>query len=215
MTAMEKREMEIELKFLIDEGFTRDKIFNDKHLQEISEDGSIETIPMKAIYFDTEEKDLLRKEMAYRVRYEDGRIIATLKWGGSAEDGLHVRGELNVPVDEEFIKNPQAEIFQGSAIYDEILQAVGEKKLIPVMKMEFVRKQVQVDTGKSISVVSYDEGEIQTDKGNAPISELEIELYSGDQQDMIALGTELATRYNLKAGNKSKFQRGLELLGLI
>ena len=207
--------MEIELKFLIDEEFTRDKIFNDKHLQEISEGSEIETIPMKAIYFDTEEKDLLKKEMAYRVRYEDGRIIATLKWGGSAEDGLHMRGELNVPVDRDFVKNPDITVFQESAIYEEILQAAGEKKLIPVMEMEFVRKQVQIDTGKSISVVSYDEGEIRTAGGSAPISELEIELYSGDQQDMIRLGTELATRYNLKAGNKSKFQRGLELLGYI
>ena len=206
--------MEIEFKFLIDEEFTRDKIFNDKHLQEISEDGTVETILMKAVYFDTEEKDLLKKEMAYRIRFEDERTVATLKWGGKAEDGLHVRGELNVPVDREFVRHPEIDIFQGSAIYQEIVRAVGDKKLIPVMEMEFIRKQVQIDTGKSISVVSYDEGEIRTSAGNAPISELEIELYSGDQEDMIALGNQLATRYNLKAGNKSKFQRGLELLGV-
>jgi len=88
------------------------------------------------------------------------------------------------------------------------------QRLMPVMEMEFVRKQMHVDTGKSISVVSCDEGEIRTAVGSAPISEVEVELYSGDQEDMIALGRELAAKYNLQAGNKSKFQRGLELLGL-
>ena len=83
------------------------------------------------------------------------------------------------------------------------------------MEMEFVRKQMHIDTGKSISMLSYDEGEIRTTCGNAPISELEIELYSGDQEDMIALGSELASKYNLEPGNRSKYQRGLELLGIL
>ena len=60
-----------------------------------------------------------------------------------------------------------------------------------------------------------DEGEIKTAKGNAPILELEIELYTGDQEDMVALGRKLEEKYHLKQGNKSKYQRGLEILGLI
>ena len=65
-----------------------------------------------------------------------------------------------------------------------------------------------------VDVLSFDEGEIRTAGGTAPISEVEVELYSGDQDDMIALGKELAAKYNLTPGNKSKYQRGLELLGL-
>ena len=169
---------------------------------------------MKAVYYDTEEKDLLKKMYAFRVRYEDARPVATMKWGGGAEEGLHQRGELNVTVNEVFSECPNVDIFKGSEIYEEIAEAVGEKPLIPVMEMEFVRKQMHVDTGKSISVVSFDEGEIRTAGGTAPISEVEVELYSGDQDDMIALGKELAAKYNLTPGNKSKYQRGLELLGL-
>lgn len=207
--------MEIELKYLVDEAFTRDRIFNDKHLRDLADEGTIETIPMHAVYFDTKDKALLKKEMAFRVRYEDVRLVATLKWGGNYEEGLHVRGELNVPVEEAFLEAPTADIFKGSAIYEEISRTVGEEPLVPVMEMDFVRKQMQIDTGKSISVVSYDEGEIKTSAGNAPISELEIELYSGKQEDMIALGKEIAAKYNLQEGSKSKYQRGLELLGLV
>jgi len=206
--------MEIELKFLIEEEFTRERIFEDHHLRKLAGEEALEIIPMKAVYYDTEEKDLMRSGFAFRVRYEDARPVATMKWGGGAEDGLHRRGELNVTVNEDFAECPDMNIFRGSEIYEELADTVGEKPLIPVMEMEFVRKQMHVDTGKSISVVSCDEGEIRTAVGSAPISEVEVELYSGDQEDMIALGRELAAKYNLQAGNKSKFQRGLELLGL-
>ncbi len=206
--------MEIELKFLIEEEFTRERILEDHHLRKLAGEEALEIIPMKAVYFDTEENDLMRSGFAFRVRYEDARPVATMKWGGGAEDGLHRRGELNVTVNEDFAKCPDMNIFRGSEIFEKLADTVGEKTLIPVMEMEFVRKQMHVDTGKSISVVSCDEGEIRTAGGSAPISELEVELYSGDQDDMIALGNELAAKYNLQAGNKSKFQRGLELLGL-
>ena len=169
---------------------------------------------MRAIYLDTEDGSLRKKEMAFRVRLEDERRIATLKWGGSAEGGLHVRGELNVPVDKDFVQNPSMEVFRGSEIYEEIAEAVGNKKLVPVMEMEFTRRQMRVDTGKSISVVSLDDGVIRTAKGEVPIAELEVELYSGDQEDMMHLGEELAAKYNLVPSNHSKFQKGLMLLGL-
>ena len=207
--------MEIELKFLVEEELTRERIFQDHHLKQMEEEGSLEIIPMRAIYFDTEDHALQKKRMAFRVRYEDGRPVATLKWGGGAEDGLHQRGELNVTVSADFAQNPDVGIFQGSEIYDEICEAAGNRTLVPVMEMDFLRKQIHVDTGKSISVVSYDEGVIRTVGGNALISELEIELYSGSQDDMIALGRELAVKYNLKPGNKSKYQRGLELMGIL
>ena len=206
--------MEIELKFLVEEELTRERILQDDHLRKLAGEEALEVIPMKAVYYDTEEKDLLKKMYAFRVRYEDVRAVATMKWGGGAEEGLHQRGELNVTVNEVFSECPNVDNFKGSENYEENAGAVGEKPLIPVMEMEFVRKQMHVDTGKSISVVSFDEGEIRTAGGTAPISEVEVELYSGDQDDMIALGKELAAKYNLTPGNKSKYQRGLELLGL-
>ena len=205
--------MEIELKYLVDDEFTRERILHDAHLMKMSDDEEVETIPMKAVYYDTEDKALLRKQFAFRVRYEDVLPVATMKWGGGAENGLHQRGELNVTVNEEFAAAPNVDIFRGSEIYEEIQETAGGRTLIPVMEMEFVRQQVHVDTGKSISVVSCDLGEIRTAGGNAAISEVEVELYSGDQEDMIALGNELAAKYNLKPGDKSKYQRGLELLG--
>ena len=208
-------EMEIELKYLLRDNLAKDRILNDKHLLEIKDSSCDETIQMKAVYFDTEEGDLRRLQIALRARFENEKVVVTLKWKGSAKDGLHVRGELNVLSDTGYLEHPTVDIFKGSEIYDELLAAVSDKKLMPVMEMDYVRKAIQVDTGKSISVVSLDEGTIHTSKGDDEILEVEVELYSGDQEDMVALGGELAAKYNLETSDKSKYQRGLELLGVI
>lgn len=209
----QEEKMEIELKYLFEDETLKDAIFNDKYIQKIMDEGSEAVIPMRAIYVDTADGALMEKEMAFRARFEGSKCVATLKWGGSAEDGLHVRGELNVAVEEDFADNPTIEVFKGSEIYEEIAAAVGDEKLVPVMEMDYVRREARVDTGYSISVLSVDEGKIKTAKGDLPILELEIELYTGDKEDMIALGRKLEEKYRLKRGNRSKYQRGLELLG--
>lgn len=204
--------MEVELKFLVEDKIARDRVLQDKYLESIVQEGSKEEIQMKATYFDTWDTDLCKEKIALRVRFENGNPVATLKWGGSSENGLHVRGELNVHVEEDFAESPTLEVFRGSDIYDDLIKVAGQKKLVPLMDVDCVRKQMMVDTGKSISVVSLDVGQVITSKGTYDISELEIELYSGDCDDMIELGRNLAAKYNLKESNISKFQRGLDIL---
>ena len=206
--------MEIELKYYLGDNLAKDRILDDKHLAEMRNPEGDETLQMRAIYFDTAEGDLRNKKIALRVRWENEHIMVTLKWKGSAVDGLHVRGELNVPADEAYLAEPNVEIFRGSEIFEELEEAAGGKKLVQVMEMDFLRKSIQVDTGASISVISVDEGMIRTAKGDAAILEVEVELYSGNQEDMIALSEELADKYNLIPCDVSKYQRGLELLGL-
>lgn len=57
-----------------------------------------QTVFMKATYFDTDDFDLSRNDMAYRIRCEDDNLIACLKWGGKNEGALHTREEINIPV---------------------------------------------------------------------------------------------------------------------
>ena len=57
---------------------------------------ALEVIDMKAVYFDTDDLDLRKAGIAYRVRYENDRITATVKWDNKVEDGLHSREEFNL-----------------------------------------------------------------------------------------------------------------------
>ncbi len=70
-------------------------------MSKIKDKNSDEEIEMHAVYFDTEDRRLYREGMAFRVRKEGNKLVATLKWNGTSEDGMHKREEINVPVDDE------------------------------------------------------------------------------------------------------------------
>ena len=205
--------MEIELKYAIDHESVAEEIFQDPYIRMIKDKQTEESIDMHAVYFDTEDRRLYREGIAFRVRKEGDIMQATLKWNGSSEDGMHKREEINAPVDDaEKLNTPDVEIFAQSEMCEVLKGLVGQRKLLPMMETDIVRHQVRIDTGKSISELSVDKGEVRANGKSAPILEMEIELFSGDEEDMKALGEELAKKFGLRAENISKFKRGLDLM---
>ena len=204
--------MEIELKYLVDNEETMKQIFQDLRLIKIMDKNSEEEIEMRAVYFDTEDRRLYREGIAFRVRQEGNKIVATLKWDGSSEDGMHKREEINVPVVDKEKLIPRHSYIRRSEMSQVLCDVVGKRTLKPLMEVNFIRRQMRLDTGKSISELSVDQGEIVCGNKTAPISELEIELYSGDEKDMKALGSRIAKEYGLIPENESKFKRGLDLM---
>lgn len=205
--------MEIEMKYGIKDKELAETIWEDADLVKIREEDSVEKVYMKATYFDTEDHILSKNDIAFRVRMEGKRIIASLKWNGECEEGLHTREEINVPVNDEacFI-DPKPEIFKESEPGRKMMELIEGKKLTSLLETSFLRSRFRIDSGKSISEVAIDVGEIITNFGNLPICELEIELFSGDQEDMKKIGQKLEEKYNLTYENRSKYARGLELL---
>ncbi len=205
--------MEIELKYLIRDESDIERIFQDPYLLKIKDQKTDEEIEMHAVYFDTEDRRLYREGIAFRVRKEGNRLVATLKWNGSSEDGMHKREEINIPVDDEKkLHTPDIRIFDQSEMCEVLEKVVGKRTLLPVMDIFFKRRQMRLDTGKSICELSVDQGEIVCCGRTAPISELEIELYSGDEADMTELGQTIAEKYQLRTEDTSKYKRGLDLM---
>jgi len=89
----------------------------------------------------------------------------------------------------------------------------GKQKLEPVLSMDFERRQVRVDTGNSISVLSFDDGKISAGGKTIPIMEMEIELYSGSEDELKEYGHKIADKYELEPEDRSKFARGYALFG--
>ena len=104
--------MEIELKYSIEDDSIIRSIMEDRILTSIEKKNSRETLAMHAVYFDTADGDLRKNHIAFRIRLEGSRYIATLKRRSTAEAGLHRREEINAPVtDHDFIENPSISIF--------------------------------------------------------------------------------------------------------
>ena len=172
----------------------------------------VEVIDMHAAYFDTEDFDFRKRGIAYRIRQEDDRCTATIKWDVNVKEGLHRREEFNLVVnDDRFVLNPNIDIFVSSDAYDVLLDAAGDKPLKPTISMDYQRKQFKVDTGRSISCISLDEGVIHHIDGHTiPISELEIEWYYGAEEDFMDLAYRIQSKYGLVSEDRSKLQRAFE-----
>ena len=158
--------VEIELKYAIPDKNTAEMIWQDQYLAAMEESGSREKLTFKAVYFDTDDGILASNDIAFRVRLEGQRVVATLKWSGKSDGPLHAREEINVPIDgEACLIMPDPAIFKGSDIGQLMLKLIGGKQLSGIMDVGFLRRRLRVDTGKSIIEVSVDTGEISADMG--------------------------------------------------
>ena len=200
--------METEFKYILNDPSVFDTIVEEAGSSKLGLD-SVEIIDMHAVYYDTEDFDFRNRGIAYRIRQEDDRCTATIKWDIDVSGGLHRREEFNLVVnDERFAEHPDIEIFVSSDAYDVLKDAAGSKKLVPTISMDYQRRQFKVDTGKSISCISIDEGVIHHVDGHiVPVSELEIEWYYGDEDDFMALAKRVQEKYGLKTEDRSKLQR--------
>ena len=208
--------MEIELKYSAEEE-------QGSRLLEDMASGSGEVlreISMKAIYYDTEDRALKDRRLTYRIRKVGDRSVLTIKYGRGSDkgrDGLHKREEINVPVPDDFIEKPGIDVLEDTPVYKEFDKAVGGqysddlgimlpvKKLMPVITMEFLRREIKVSFGTdSSAILSYDKGNIYAGDKKTEISEVEIELFEGNEDDLTAFGDEISKKYGLKPLNKSK-----------
>ena len=207
--------MEIELKYGIGSKDTAIRIWKDPYLKSIEEPDTRETLTMKGVYFDTEDHDLMKNDIALRIRQEGSRIVAALKWNDNSEGNLHKREEMNVAVtDEAQLERPNIVVFEDSDIGKDLIKLVGGKKLKKMMVVDVVRRRFRVEENNTLMEISIDTGEIITEKGNEPVLEIELELFTGEDSQLMDLGNRLAEQYGLVSEKRSKYLRGIRLLGV-
>ena len=204
--------MEIELKYSIPDQGIIDQMWRREVFEKYGTVDRDTTIPMTATYYDTEEGSLSAVDAAFRIRKEGGHFVATLKWNDTVQDGLFEREELNINVEEQQCENPTLSVFSESGITEELIARVGGQPLRPTIKTDFIRHIMRIDTGTSIFEADLDTGTILAGSRTLTICELEIELYTGSREEMEKIGKDIAKRFGLVPGVKSKYQRGLEAL---
>ena len=204
--------MEQEMKYAIASKELSDKIWENSLVTKYGDETTRESLVMKAVYFDTEDMVLAQNNMTVRVRGEGDHKFATLKWGGCSTNGFHERNEINIPVNDESFIAPSAKMFKDSEDGHTLLEFVGDKALINLLEMRFLRRKVRLNYGSSLVELAIDYGDIITDNGNKPILELELELLVGNVDDLKQLGEEFVKEYSLIPENRSKFARGLAKL---
>ena len=149
--------MEIELKYLIEDEETQKKLWDPSVFGKYGEVDLHAETNMRAVYYDTEDGLLRSVDAAFRIRKENDRYVATLKWGGTSDEALHEREELNLPLCEKSdAEEPSLKVFAESEKGRELIELAGERKLIPTVETSFTRRTMRIDTGKTICEAALD-----------------------------------------------------------
>lgn len=160
------------------------------------------------IYYETDDNQLRRWDMGLRIRGVDQRYEMTLKAAGKTVGGLHQRPEYNVDLTEPQldIARLPAEIWpQGTDI------AALQSRLQPLFSTHFQREAWLVQFGDSEIEVAFDRGEVAAGEFSEPLYEVELELKSGQRDDMLKFAEALVTMGGLRLGSLSKAARGYQL----
>ncbi len=212
--------MEVELKYAIADEASADRIWDDEWLTAMAEPQTRSCDRFRGAYYDTADRLFLKNNIAFRVRQEGQIIVAALKWDGDSDGALHKREELNVTIgrmpDGE-AGMPEAvdlRCFEESDIGARVIELAEGKELQKLMETDVLRRHMRVDTGNGIHEISIDTGSLSAAGRSSPILEIEIEQFQGEEEDLIRTGKVLEEKYGLEPEHRSKFERGLTLLGI-
>ena len=174
-------------------------------LRALSSDRAV-TRKLYSIYFDTPDLQLHHAEMALRLRRVGRQWLQTLKGGGAVQAGLHLRNEWETPVAAE-----QLDFAALEAVGAHPLPPGLRKKVQPLFITDFTRSIRMVQFEGALIELSLDSGEIRAGKATHTISELELELKSGEPLQLFRLALALLDIVPLEIEATSKAEYGYRL----
>ncbi|MDB5449132.1 MAG: hypothetical protein JWQ52_260 [Phenylobacterium sp.] len=162
--------------------------------------GDDESRELISVYFDTPDLALQKAGASLRVRESKGARVQTLKRG----DGLS-REEHETPIVGD-IPDPDLGPLR------ELLPHGQAATLKPAFNVRVTRRQRLVRYGDAEIELALDQGEVRGGRDASPISEVELELKSGDPKALFDLARELSAAAPLYLSFDGKAARGQALV---
>ena len=165
-------------------------------------------------YFDTPDLRLRHCDAGLRVRKVGKLWVQTMKGGASVHGGLHNRQEWSArlpgPVPDLAVLRDVVE--HKSACGRLLRSPVFEDRLVPIFTTHVRRLvwELRLPQGDEVECV-LDQGKLECDGQKVPISEVELELKSGDPAHLFDFALALQQDIPVQIGNFSKADRGYAL----
>jgi triphosphatase len=175
--------------------------------------GAVVSQDLFSTYFDTPALHLKQHRSALRVRKAGALWIQTYKGGGSVAAGLHQRHEWECEVSGPHIALDQLLPLVDDPSARTALELPGlAAQLQEVFTTSFRRTAWQLRLPQRTEVeVALDQGMVEAGGRTLPICEIELELKSGDTEELLEFAQALRQAIALTPSNVSKAQRGFAL----
>ncbi len=165
---------------------------------------------LTSTYYDTPDLALYRKQATLRVRKQGRKFVQTVKAGDFAGSDLLARREW-----EDLIASKRP-VIDAPKTGKRLPDSIRQQDLRPVFTTSVTRTGIEIEPYPSTRIeAAIDEGEIRTADGSGvePISEIELELKSGDRAALLDVALRLLEASPLRIETRSKAERGYQLLG--
>ena len=203
---------EIELKLEADPDVLS-RVRRSRLIADLASDAA-STQQIETTYFDSPDQRLAKKKIALRIRKRGRQYEQTAKAETKANGAAPMRLEWSAATDG---LAPRPELIGDSEIRKRVAKLVAKGDLAPYCKTRVKRtlRKLTTEEGDQIEL-AFDAGELVVPDGaeigeSAPISELELELKSGNPRSLVTLARRLAEEFPVRLAVKSKAERGLEL----
>lgn len=168
--------------------------------------GAVTRVRLRAQYFDTPDRDLVKARISLRLRLEGRRWVQTLKMPGAhAMD----RVELN---------HPRPGPVLDLSVYEDTPAAKAlnacQDRLTVHYETDVKRLFRRTRVGSSVVEIALDQGHIQAGNLKLPIREIEFELVNGPIQSLFTIGKRWLSKHGLLLDLRSKAERGDQLAQL-
>jgi len=168
--------------------------------------GAVTRIKLRAQYFDTPTRELVKAQVALRLRQEGRQWVQTLKMPGE-----HVLSRVEINHNRP---GPVLDLSLYVGTVAEPAIAALKGTLEVCYETDVNRMLRRIRTARGVVEVSLDTGCLRTGALELPISEVEFELISGDFRAVLELGRRWQLRHNLVLDARSKAERGDRLAQL-
>jgi triphosphatase len=161
---------------------------------------------LETVYYDTPERLLFQHGMSLRVRRNGKHFVQTLKLLPNMGQPL-ARRQWEAPVDGV---TPDLGRLPSDEVGDPVMTMTNDA-LVPVFATKVRRHTRQLDLPDASVEIVFDEGTIEAGARQEVLSEIELELKSGNAGVLFDLGTQLLDAAPLQVGTRSKAERGYAL----
>ncbi len=163
------------------------------------------SLRMRATYYDTPERALLKAGASFRERLEGNETVYCLKGKrqGNSRPETEVRAESLDGAAELLSESPGVSLPVAAALLS--------KRLAPMFETDFTRTYKNALFEGSLIEISFDRGEVRRDGRYSAISEMELELKEGSESGLTALSAYIREKYGFLEARGTKASRAERL----